>query len=141
MYMGLAFKIDFYHLTRAAAYVLVVIWLGFVVARGIQRQQRWLIVASLLPTILVLLMAHPFLVLFHPLIFRNSDMSQLHGPGTLFFLLLCGSPVAMCALPYTVVLAIWAIMLTRRERRKVSTTIKHRGGSATIGKSTEDDRE
>lgn len=139
IYMRLAHTVG-----RAAAYVMVVIGLGFVVALAILRQQRWLIAASLLPAILALLMAYPFFVLFHPLLYFSPEMDQLPGPGTLLLLVYCGLPVATCALPYAVAFAIWAIVLTDRERRKVSalkSASTSRDDKGTIDESTEDIRE
>ncbi|MHB1462706.1 MAG: hypothetical protein ACYC1M_15560 [Armatimonadota bacterium] len=120
IYMLLAHTVDGYHLSRAGAYVLAVIGLGAVVGRGIQRQQRGLILASLLPVIFALLMAIPFLVLFHPLMYFSPEMSELPGPGTLLLLVVCGAPVAMCALPYTVVLASWRKGLKTNDLQNVS---------------------
>ncbi|MHB1462704.1 MAG: hypothetical protein ACYC1M_15550 [Armatimonadota bacterium] len=142
--MNLAHTIDAYHVIRAAAYVMAVIGLGVVVGRAILRQKRWLIVASLLPTILALLMAYPFFVLFHPLIYFSPEMDQLPGPGTILLLAFCGLPVAICALPYTVAFATWTIQLTRRERRKVSalkSTSTRRYKKGIVDESTEEDRE
>lgn len=144
IYMRLAHTVDGYHLSRAAAYVMVVIGLGYVIALAILRQQRWLIAASLLPAILALLMAYPFFVLFHPLLYFSPEMDQLPGPGTLLLLVFCGLPVATCALPYAVAFAIWAIVLTDRERRKVSalkSASTSRDDKGTIDESTEDIRE
>ncbi len=143
-YMNLAHTFDAYHLIRAAAYVMAVIGLGVVVGRAILRQNRWLIMASLLPTIFAMLMAYPFCVFFHPLIYFSPEMDQLPGPGTIILLGFCGLPVAICALPYTIAFAMWTIQLTGRERRKVSalkTTKTHRGSNSTTAVSTEDDRE
>ncbi len=107
IYMLLALKFDAYHLSRAGVYVLAVIGLGVLFGQGIKRQQRGWILASRLPVLFALLMAIPFLVLFHPLMYFSPEMSELPGPGTMILLIICGAPVAMCALPYTVALASW----------------------------------
>ncbi len=138
-YMNLAHTIDAYHVIRAAAYMMAVIGLGVVVGRAILRQKRWLIVASLLPTILALLMAYPICVFFHPLMYFSPEMDQLPGPGTILLLAFCGLPVAICTLPYTVAFATWTIQLTGLERRKVS-ALKS-ASTRRNNKSTEDGRE
>ena len=111
IYMLLAMKFDAYHLSRAGIYTMVIIGLGVVLGRGIQQLAKKSIYASLLPTILAWLMGVPLLVFFHPLIYFSPEMTQLPGPGTPLLLFVCGAPVAMCALPYTVMVVKWCYKL------------------------------